>query len=139
MITVSVSPGSVQLIASATQQFTATVPGTTSTAVAWSLSGCTGFRPRNRLDTNGSYTAPPPIPSADDVTVTATSQADPSKFASATVHLVPVSFSISPTGPLNVSINATQNFTVIVNGDSSNAGVVWSLDAGCTPAALRHT
>lgn len=134
VITVSVSPGSVQLIASATQQFTATVTGTTSTAVAWSLSGCTGSA-CGTVNTNGLYTAPPPIPSADDVTVTATSQADPSKFASATVHLVPVSFSISPTGPLNVSINATQNFTVIVNGDSSNAGVVWSLDAGCTPAA----
>ena len=132
VITVSVSPGSVQLIASATQQFTATVTGTTSTAVAWSLSGCTGSA-CGTVDTNGLYTAPPPIPSADDVTVTVTSQADPSKYASATAHLNPISVKISPSGQVNVVINTTQNFAATLQYDLSTAGVIWSLAASCTP------
>ena len=90
------------------------------------------------VDSTGLYTAPSLSPQRTDVTVTATSQADPSKFARATVHLVPVSFSISPSGPLNVLVNATQNFTATVNGDSSNAGVVWSLDASALLLLAAH-
>lgn len=132
-VAVNITESSINANGGDSHQFTVTVTGTTNAAVTWSLSTCS-LNACGTLSSTGLYTAPSSVASAADVTVTATSQADPSKFASATVHLVPVSVSISPTGPLNVSINATQNFNATVNGDSSNAGVVWSLDASCTPA-----
>lgn len=131
-VAVGISEPSINLNGGDSHQFAATVTGHTNTSVTWSLSTCS-LGACGTLSSTGLYTAPSSVASAADVTVTATSQADPSKSASATVHLVPVSVSISPTGPLNVSINATQNFTATVNGDSSNAGVVWSLGTSCTP------
>ena len=132
-VKVNITETSMNMNGGDSHQFTATVTGHTNTSVTWSLSTCS-LGACGNLSSTGMYTAPSSVASAADVTVTATSQADPSKYASATVHLVPVSFSISPAGPLNVSVNATQNFTATVSGDSSNAGVVWSLDASCTPA-----
>ena len=131
---ISVSPGTVSLGAGGTQQFTANVTGTNSTAVAWSITGCTGSA-CGTVDANGLYTAPSPVPTTTDVTVTATAQADPTKSAPATAHLQPISVSISPTGSVNVMVKTAQNFTATVQYDSSNAGVLWSLGASCTPDA----
>ncbi|MBZ5613017.1 MAG: Ig-like domain-containing protein [Acidobacteriia bacterium] len=132
-VQVRISESSVNANGGDSHQFTATVTGHTNTSVTWSLSTCS-LGACGTLSSTGLYTAPSSVASAADVSVTVTSQADSSKYSSATVHLVPVAFSISPAGPLNVSVNATQNFTATVSGDSSNAGVVWSLDASCTPA-----
>jgi hypothetical protein len=129
---VTVSPGTVSLDAGGTQQFTAAVTGTNSTAVTWSITGCTGSA-CGAVDANGLYTAPSSVPSPTDVTVTATAQADPSKFAPATVHLRSIIVSISPSGSVNIMIKATQNFSATVQHDPSNVGVIWSLAASCTP------
>src|SRR5205823_6151080 len=72
---VSVSPGTATLTASQTQQFTATVSGTTNTAVTWSISPNTGS-----ISSTGLYTAPSSITSTQTVTVTATSAADTTKI-----------------------------------------------------------
>ncbi len=69
------------------QQFTATVAGTSNTAVTWSMSPSIGT-----LTTNGLYTAPFPgtiITTTQTVTITATSQADTTKSATATVTINP--------------------------------------------------
>lgn len=70
-IGVTVSPASANLAASQTQQFTATVTGTSNTAVTWSISPNTGT-----ISSSGLYTAPSIISSQQSVTVTATSVAD---------------------------------------------------------------
>jgi hypothetical protein len=75
VISVSVSPVSVSLIAGATQRFTATVTGTSPTGVTWSVSGCTGSA-CGAVDASGLYTAPSLIPSAVTVNVVATLQSD---------------------------------------------------------------
>jgi hypothetical protein len=77
----TVAPGSASLGASGTQQFTASVINTANTAVTWSLS------PNLGTVVNGLYTAPASIAAAQTVAVTATSVADPSKTATATVAL----------------------------------------------------
>ena len=74
-IAVSISPASVSLITSGTQQFTVTVTGTTNTAVTWTASGGT-------VSSSGFYTAPG---TAGAYTVTATSVADTTKSSSAAV------------------------------------------------------
>jgi hypothetical protein len=126
VITVSVSPSSVQLIAGATQQFTATVTGTTSTAVVWSLTGCTGAA-CGTLDTSGLYTAPSLIPSAASVTVVATLQSDTSKTGSATVNEVPVKVSL-PESSVDIGAADSHQFTVTVTG-TTNTSVTWSLSS----------
>ena len=128
---VTVSPGSVSLGAGATQQFTATLTGTNTTAVTWSVSRCTGSA-CGTIDANGLYTAPTPVASTADVTVTAAAQADPSKSNTATAHLQAIDVTISPSGTVNVMIKASQAFAATVKYDPSNAGVIWSVDVSCT-------
>jgi hypothetical protein len=81
-VSVSLNPASVSLKASQTQQFTATVSNTSNTAVTWSISPAVGT-----ISASGLYTAPSSVTSQQAVTVKATSRADTTKSASATVTL----------------------------------------------------
>jgi uncharacterized protein (DUF1800 family) len=114
-IKVTVAPGSLTLVTDGTQLFTATVVGTTNTAVTWSVNGETGGDSTiGTIDINGNYNAPDNLPSPNSVTVTATSVADPTKSGSAIVTFlnpVPVLTSITPgtigLGPFQISLNGT--------------------------------
>ena len=88
-VAVTLTPSSVSTVVNSTQQFTASVTGTTNTAVTWSLSGsgCSGSS-CGTISPGGLYTAPNAAPSPANVTVTATSQQDTTKQASATVQIV---------------------------------------------------
>src|SRR6185437_15300260 len=82
-VSVSVNPTTSSLFANQTQQFTSTVTGAPgNTAVTWSLNPNVGT-----VSAAGLYTAPSSIASTQSVTVTATSVADNTKSASATVTL----------------------------------------------------
>ena len=72
----SISPSSVSLATGGTQQFSATVAGTSNTGVTWTASG------GGTISSAGLYTAGNSVGSA---TVTATSVADSSKSAQAKV------------------------------------------------------
>ena len=74
-VAVSINPASASLQTGGTQQFTATVTGTDNTGVAWSAGAGT-------ISSSGLYTAPS---TTGTYTVTATSVADSTKSASATV------------------------------------------------------
>jgi len=113
-----------------THQFTATVTGHPNTAVTWSLSGCTGAA-CGTITPTGLYTAPSRISSEAMITVVATSQADPTKFDTVTVHHMCPTVSISP--PIGVlAPGATQNFAATVQYDINNAGVIWALGPACS-------
>ena len=81
-VSVTLSPPVVSLRASQTQQFTAAVSNTANALVTWSLNPSVGSI------VNGRYTAPANITSPQTVNVIATSVADPSMSASATITLV---------------------------------------------------
>ena len=82
-VTVTLSPRRVGLTTSEPQTFTATVTGDPNTAVTWSVDNVAGGSSAvGTISTAGVYT-PPSI--AGTHTVTATSVADTSSFASATV------------------------------------------------------
>jgi hypothetical protein len=92
---------------SQTAQFTATVTGTGNTAVTWSLTTPNG----GTIDANGLYTAPtvgPDLPAS--VTVTAFSQADPTKSASAQETLKPATI---PGTYSNIMVTATDSAAVL--------------------------
>lgn len=129
-ISVAISPTSQALTAGATQQFTATVSNSSNTAVTWQVDGVQGGSPASgTISSAGLYTAPASIPTQTLVTVTAVSQADASKSASAQVTLNPpasVTVTISPTSK-TLTAGATQQFSVSVS-NTSNTAVTWRVN-----------
>ncbi len=109
-----VSPQQAQIRAGGNQQFSATVTGTTNTAVTWSVNGVNGGNASTgTIDGSGLYTAPGTVPNPNSVKVAATSVADPRASDSGAVTLqnpVPGLVSINPP-----SVNVG-NFTVTVTG-----------------------
>ena len=80
---ISVSPSTASVAPNATQQFTATVTGTTNTAASWSVDGTPGGNSSiGTIDATGLYTAPSTLGTHS---ITATSAADTTKSANATV------------------------------------------------------
>jgi len=135
-VTVKLSPSASQVNAGLRAQFAATVTGTTNTAVTWSIAGagCTGAT-CGSISTSGLYTAPAAVPSPAQVSVTATSVADPTKSSTATVTVIPpIAVSISPT-TAQVLIGGHQQFTATVQ-NTTNTAVTWSVaGTGCTGSA----
>jgi hypothetical protein len=117
VVKVSLTPAAPTVPLGGTQQFTATVKGTTNTAVDWSLTG-------PGTVSNGLYTAPASLTTPATVTVTATSQADNTKSASASITIPAVQVSILPLAS-NVLVGATQQFTATVE-NAMNTAVTWS-------------
>jgi hypothetical protein len=112
-VSVSVSPSTASVQPSQTKQFSATVSGTTNTAVTWTATGGT-------INSSGLYTAPA---SPGTYTVTATSAADTSKSATATVTVQAVATQILNASPTslafgNVLVGGTSTQTVTI----TNAG-----------------
>jgi len=129
IVAVSLSPTSATLATGATQQFTATVTGSTNFAVTWTASGGT-------VSSSGLYSAPA---TAGTYSVTATSAADTSKSASATVIVTAavVAVAINPTSAA-LATGATQQFTATVTG-SSNTAVTWTATGGTVSSSGLYT
>src|SRR5690349_363165 len=130
-VAITISPTTASVAGGATQQFTATVTGSTNTAVTWQVNGATGGDAINgTIDTNGLYKAPNVLPSTTTITVTAIAQADTTKTAVAVVTLTApaVTIMLSPTSA-TVAAGQTQQFTptISVTGSSNNA-VTWSVN-----------
>jgi len=119
-LTIAVSPSTVTLGNGQTQQFTATVSGVSQTGVTWSINPQAGT-----IDPiSGFYTAPTGITANQKVTVTATSNFDPTQSGTATITLSPIGVTVTPA---TVTLGATQSqqFTATVAG--SQNGVTWSI------------
>ena len=94
-VSVSISPPLVTMATLATQPFTATVSGSSNTAVTWQVNGISGGNSTAGLvsttvlgTTNEAiFLAPSTVPSPASVSVTAISQADSTKSATATVTI----------------------------------------------------
>lgn len=72
-----------------TVPFTPTVTNTTNKAVTWKVNGVTGGNSTvGTISSDGLYTAPAVQPNPSTVTITAVSQADPTKSGSATASIV---------------------------------------------------
>ena len=126
-ITLSISPKTASVSLSKSLQFTATVLNATNKAVTWSISPNTGA---GTIGQTGKYSAPAALPSHTTVTITATSQQDITKLASATVTVTSnESVSVSPQKP-TVKLGGQQSFKATVSGSSTNNAVTWSAASG---------
>jgi hypothetical protein len=121
-VSISLSPSSVWLTHGQSTQFSAAVNGTSNTGVTWSLAPAVGSI------ANGFYTAPASVLAQQTVTVTATSMADPTKSAKASITLAPVSITLVPAS-ITLAAGASSRFSANVSG-TLNTGVSWSV----TPA-----
>ena len=119
LIIVTVTPNSITLSQGTTQSFTATVTGTTNTAVSWSVQENGG----GTIDSTGLYT----IPQGTNGTfhVVATSQANSAAQGIATVVVPMPQVAISPVA-VTLSPNGTQAFTATVAG-FANTSVTWNI------------
>jgi arylsulfate sulfotransferase len=115
-VSVTVSPASAALGSDQTTQFGATVAGTSTTTVAWSVNGVTGGNATvGTISTDGLYTSPA-VSNPQVVTVTATSSADTTKSASASVVLVTTGKVAATANPLvaQYSFTAPTDATVAI-------------------------
>ena len=121
-VQISLAPQTATLIPGATQQFSPTVSNASTADVTWTLNP----PGQGSVDGSGLYTAPSVIPSETSVTITATSVADPAKSSSATVSLLPVTISVSPSTK-TLFVNQQQALSATVE-NASNTSVTWSVD-----------
>jgi immunoglobulin I-set domain protein len=135
VVAIAMSPSNTTVAAGGTQQFAATVTGTSNTTVTWTVSGTgCGGGACGTISGGGLYTAPASVPSPATLNVKVTSVADPTKSASANVTVLAaaaVLLSISPTSA-SVPTASTDSFKATVTG-TTNTAVTWSLNgAGCS-------
>jgi hypothetical protein len=122
-VTIQLTPSSLTLGPSAQQHFTAAVAGSNNVNVTWSVdSSGVGNSSTGTITGTGLYTAPQ---LSGTHSVTATSVADTTKSATATVTVRGI-VSITPT-TVGLNPGATQQFSVTVQGQS-NPVVTWSVD-----------
>lgn len=125
-VQVGVSPASVTLSSSQTQQFTARVSGTSNTAVTWSATA-------GSVNSNGLYTAPA-VKVQTSVVVTATSNADSSVSSGAAVTVEPASrqsLQIT-TGGLPQGQQGNP-YSEVFTATGGTAPYSWSISAGAVP------
>ncbi len=123
-VTVSVNPAVATLNPWGTQQFNATVTNSANTAVTWSLSPNVGTIYANPF--YATYTAPGSIATQQTVTLTATSQAETSKSATAQITLLPaIAVSVSPASSIVYASQTLQFSATVVN--TPNTTVTWNV------------
>jgi dienelactone hydrolase len=142
-ITVDTEPQSISVVATTTQQFTATVANDPNNkGVTWTLACSTNACGSISSNSSASgaaitYTAPA-LSSADlSVNLTATSVTDSTKFSTASITVPAIV--VQPVSPPSaiLPVNATQQFAATTLYDPTNSGVNWTLTqngANCSPA-----
>ncbi|HET9180200.1 MAG TPA: kelch repeat-containing protein [Terriglobia bacterium] len=128
---VAVYPSAVNLDQGGTKTFTVTVTGSSNKAVNWSVrEGSSG----GNITSAGVYAAPA---AAGTFHVIATSQADSTKTAFATIVVPAVSVTLSPP-EATLRPNGTQGFTATVRG-SIDTKVTWEIQEGVSGGAVTST
>ena len=106
-VTVTLTPSSSSMLLGNTQQFTATVKGTSNTAVSWTVNGMAGGNSIvGTISTTGLYSAPQALPNPANVTIKATSGANSSASAETVVTIasdIKVTVGTNPSGMSSVS------------------------------------
>lgn len=126
----AVSPGTASVALGQTQTFSATVTGSSNTAITWEVNSTAGGNSQTgTISTAGLYTAPNPLPNPGQVTITAVAQADTTKTSSATVT-VTSSVAVAAISPANPTVPAggTEQFSAATSNDPGNLGVNWSVN-----------
>ncbi len=130
-IQVSLSPFTASLNQGETRSFTATVTGTSNTAVNWAVvEGAAG----GSITNTGAYTAPN---TSGTFHVIATSQADAAKAARATVNVAAVAISLNP---IDVTIDVGNQFPFVATVTGTvNTAVSWAVQEGTSGGSITSS
>lgn len=131
VVSISVSPTSASVNAGSGQQFSATVSGSSNTSVTWAASAGT-------ISGSGMFTAPS-VSSKTTVTVSATSVADTTKKASASISVSPVSAPTNPLAVTTTSVPGAQSgsaYTYAIGASGGKTPYSWSVSAGSLPSGF---
>jgi uncharacterized protein (DUF1800 family) len=144
LINVQVTPATGVIRAGTQQVFAAAVTGTSNTAVSWSVNGIPGGNATiGTIVGNGNYLAPTNIPSANNVTVTATSMADSTASGNAAVTLgnpIPILTSAMPTEMIvGIPFTVTLTGSGFMNGSVVNLGTQKLTTTFISPTELTAT
>jgi hypothetical protein len=124
-VTVAVDPKTQSVVVATTQQFTATVTGSSNTAVAWSVGGtnCSTTEDCGSISAAGLYTAPKTIPNPALVAVTATANANSADFGAAAVTIIAT--------PDSASAMLQGTYTFLLSGSDAEGplSIVGTFDA----------
>ncbi len=128
-VRISLSPTSLTLPSNQHKQFTASVSGTSNTAVTWSATA-------GSVDASGVFTAPV-VTAQTSVTVTATSVADPTKSASIVITVNPISSQALQIGAVTLpQAQQGDTFTAVLSASGGTQPYSWSVSTGALPAGI---
>lgn len=150
VVTVVLAPTAATLSINDRETFTAQVQNSSNAGVIWNVNGVAGGNSSlGRVCLVGSnpcqtvtsanagrvdYVAPPAVPSPNPVTLSAVSQADPTKSASGPITIIPhVVVSVSPPS-VTLAPGASQAFTAMVSG-TTDQQVTWTIAGAACSAA----
>jgi hypothetical protein len=129
-VTITIAPTTAQLSAGQQAQFTATVTGTTNTAVTWSLVPAVGS-----ITSSGLYTAPSTISADQTVAVQARSVANSTVVASAQISLKALTVLHLNAGGSQQTVNGT-----LWSADSYySGGWTYAVSSGTVPFTSQRT
>ncbi len=129
-VVVIISPASVSIALGQSQQFVASVTGSTNSAVNWSVDSISGGNSAiGTISSTGLYTAPASLPNPATITITAASEQSPQSSASAAVTLTDgLQVSVAPASA-TIEAGGSQTFTATVSGAGSlPTTVIWSVN-----------
>ncbi len=133
-VTVSTTPPVTQVYTSSTQQFAATVTGTTNTGVTWQVNGTPGGSATvGTIAASGLYTAPATVPSPATITIQAISQALLSAVGTESVTIVAEPTAAQPT-PQTASPGGTATYSLLLNENTGAPGMPITLS--CLQSSL---
>lgn len=136
-ISIALTPGTANVELGAIQKLQATLTssGQPDTKILWSLSGAACPGACGSVDANGNYTAPSILPSPSQVVVQAQSAADPSKTATATLH-VTSSFLLQLAAPASTGTGSAAAVVATltpVPNSNPNPTLTWGIaGSGCS-------
>ncbi|MCU1284125.1 MAG: hypothetical protein JWO13_475 [Acidobacteriales bacterium] len=124
-VTIVISPTTVTLPVSTSQQFSVSIGNSTNTNVTWQVNGTTGGSATfGTISTGGLYTAPSSVP-ATAITVTAIAQADTTKTATTTVTVSNSTKIVVSPAQSTIAAGGQQTFSATLGGQVVSA--TWSL------------
>jgi hypothetical protein len=132
-VTVKVSSSSSSVLLGATLPLTATVTGTSNTAVTWSVNGISGGNATaGSISSDGVYTAPRDLPNPVGVTIQATSQADTSAIGSIALTIISdIGVSVATAPPGMSTVNPTgivQLVATVTSAGHPDTSVSWAVN-----------
>lgn len=128
LVSIDLAPIVATVPVSGTIQFTASISGASNKQASWSVNNIPGGNPGlGSIDANGLYRAPATAPNPRTVRITATSQVDWTKSASADITITDqVVVTINPSSA-GLFTSTQQQFMATVTG-SANTAVNWTVN-----------